>query len=176
MTKIELDITKSYQFYQKCLLGPIQEKTKIYQEYGFQVIGSIVSRDWEVLAAILLKDRAKPGYGSDLEKHEVKSARYGNSFEYQYHKNYGEQKLKEDQEVDHIFITYTENYLSLEVWQVRGEELAPIFQDWLPGLQANYSGENPKQRYRKSIPFRMVKQKGELLMKIENGQLIFPTE
>lgn len=82
VTKIELDVAKSYQFYEKCLLGPIQEKSKIYQEYGFKVIGSVVSRDWEVLAAILLKDRAKPGYGSDLEKHEVKSARYGNSFEY----------------------------------------------------------------------------------------------
>ena len=176
MTEVELDIVKSYKFYQKFLLQPIQEKSKIYQEYGFKVVGSVVPRDWEVLAAILLKDRAKPGYGSDLEKHEVKSARYGNSFEYQYHKNHGEQKLKEDQEVDHIFITYTQDYLSLEVWLVKGHELASIFQGWLPGLQANYSGQTPRQRYRKSIPFKTVQKKGRLLMKIENEQLIFPSE
>lgn len=172
LDKTALDIAKAYRFYRDLLLQPTQEKAKIYAKYGFEVVGSVISKDWEVLAAILLKDKAKAGYGSDLERHEVKSAVHGNSFEYQYHRNYGEQKLEEDKQVDHIFIAYTKNYLSIEIWRVEGHELESIFDSWLPGLKANYSGDRPKQRYRKTISFGTVKKKGELLVSIEKGALV----
>lgn len=169
-----LDVEKAYHFYQAYLLRPTQAKAVIYEEYGFAVVGTIVPRDWEVFTAILLRDRAKPGYGADLERHEVKSALYGGNFEYQYHRHHGEQKLEEDRQLDHVFVAYTKDYLALEVWFVLGQVLTPLFDSWLPGLQANYQGDAPRQRYRRSIPFGIVKQHGTMLLKISEGVLVWP--
>jgi len=43
----------------------------------------------------------------DLSKHEVKSAENGGSFEYQYHKNTGKEKLRQDIQTGHLFFVIT---------------------------------------------------------------------
>jgi len=171
--KIDLDVDRAYNFYKLYLLDWTRGKKALYEEYGFKVEGSVLSRDWELFAAILLKDRAKAGDGTDLEKHEVKSAIYGNSFEYQYHRNHGVDKLEEDKRVNHVFISYSSNYANVEVRLVDSSLLAPIFDSWLIGLITNYGGEIPRQRYRRSISFGMVKRSGILLLQIQAEELIF---
>ena len=49
-----------------------------------------MSSDWEVFASMLVKDLGRKfGAGIDLANYEVKSAKQGASYEYQYHKNTG---------------------------------------------------------------------------------------
>lgn len=171
----DLNTSEAFDFYRKYLLGTAKDKAEIYVRYGFKP-PVVASRDWEVFAAILVRDKAKGGDGADLEQHEVKSAGYGWSFEYQYHKFHGEQKLDEDQQVNHIFISYAANYQDIEVRYLRGEDLSSTFESWRPGLIANYESGN--QRYRKSISFGFVKLYGLLILKIEHGELapLPPTE
>jgi hypothetical protein len=69
-----------------------------------------LSSDWEVFASILVKDvGTKLGKGVDLSKHEVKSAEEGGSYEYQYHKNSGKDKLREDMQKGHLFFDHRDN-------------------------------------------------------------------
>ena len=90
------------------------------------------------------------------------------SFEYEYHRSRGPEKLAEDKLVaDHVFISYSHDYADIDVWRVDGEKLVPIFDSWLPGLIDNYSGSNPRQRYRKSISFGVVRREGQLLFRVQ---------
>jgi hypothetical protein len=168
---LDLNIVEAYDFYKKYLLGTAKDKAEIYERYGFRP-PEVASKDWEVFGAILLRDRKKPGIGADLERHEVKSAGYGWSFEYQYHRNHGEEKLDEDKEVNHLFISYAENYQDVEVRYVLGQDLALTFESWRPGLVAKY--QSGGQRYRKSISFGFVRQHGTLILRIEQGELAAP--
>jgi len=131
------------------------------------------ARDWEVFAAILVDDRAKPGDGSDLMQHELKSAVRGNSFEYQYHRQHGLDKLASDQQIDHIFIARSTDYRDVDVWRVLRNELSATFASWLPALQANY--DNPsRQRFRRSISYHFVTRQGQRLLQIQAGRLVYP--
>jgi hypothetical protein len=114
------------------------------------------------------------GYGSDLGNYEIKSATGIGSFEYQYHLHGGLTKLKEDMTVDHIFISYSADYATVTVRLVHGITLAPFFQKWEPSLIANYSGDSPKQRFRRSIAYGTVTKLGAIIMRIENSRLVFP--
>lgn len=125
---------KAYSFYKKFILDYSQDKLEIYKQYGFTLQGSVGSKDWEVFAAILMGDRARSGDGADLMGYEVKSALLGNSFEYQYHKNHGLDKLQSDKAIDHIFIARNSVYQDIEVWLVKCSKLVPIFDKWLPEL------------------------------------------
>lgn len=169
MIPLDLNVSEAYAFYRRYLLGTATDKTEIYIRYGFSP-PAVASTDWEVFAAILLQDRSRGGNGADLERHEVKSAGYGSSFEYQYHKFHGEQKLSEDQHVNHIFISYSNNYQDVEVRYLLGEQVAPLFESWRPGLIANYKAG--RQRYRRSIPFGYVRLRGILILKIQSGELV----
>ena len=169
MIPLDLNVPEAYDFYRRYLLGTAKDKTAIYVRYGFNP-PEVASKDWEVFAAILLQDKARGGDGADLERHEVKSAGYGWSFEYQYHRFHGEQKLNEDKEVNHLFISYANNYQDIEVRYLYGKDLASVFESWRPGLIANY--EARRQRYRKSISFGYVKMYGTLILKIKEGELV----
>ena len=133
--------------------------------------GSIGSKDWEVFAAILMGDYASPGDGADLENYEVKSALIGNSFEYQYHKNRGLEKLQGDRAVDHIFIARSSTYRDIEVWLVNRSKLAIVFDRWLPELETNYI-DGIRQRFRRSLTYAFVKAQGNALLEIKDGQLV----
>lgn len=99
-----LQVQEAFSFYRTYILEYSRDKAEIYRKYGFSLQGSVGSKDWEVFAAILLNDRARRGDGADLVNHEVKSAVIGGSFEYQYHRNRGLNKLTDDRDVDHIFV------------------------------------------------------------------------
>jgi hypothetical protein len=129
-----------------------------------------MSSDWEVLASILVKDvGSKLTKGVDLDRHEVKSAEGGGSYEYQYHKNTGKKKLKNDMKVGHLFFDHSDDLRRVDLRYVPGGELSGYFRQWLKDFPVPYL-----QRYRKSIPFQWVRAHGTLLMSIENGEVIYP--
>lgn len=161
----------AFAFYKRFILDYSQDKAAIYAQYGFTLQGSIGFKDWEVFAAILMGDRASPGDGADLENYEVKSALIGNSFEYQYHRNRGLEKLQDERAVDHLFIARSSTYRGVEVWLVDRAKLVTTFDRWLPELQENYRAES-RQRFRRSVTYRFVTTRGDKLMHIKNGALI----
>jgi hypothetical protein len=143
------------------------EIVKTYKQYGFSINGLVSSNDWEVFAAILF-DEKKKAKGSDLQNYEVKSAGEGSSFEYQYHKNSGFDKIEEDKRVKHLFISYTKEYTNISVRIIEGRQLLQTFNLWKEGLQENYN--KGKQRYRKSISHGFVKKHGRLLFEIKENE------
>ena len=74
--------------------------------------------------------------------------------------------------VDHIFISYSSDYKNVTVRLVTGEALATEFESWRAGLLENYSGETPRQRYRKSIAFGLIEELGQVIVQIEDGVLV----
>ncbi len=164
----------AYEFYKRFILDYSQDKSAIYKQYGFTLQGSIGSKDWEVFAAILMGDRASPGNGADLENYEVKSALLGNSFEYQYHRNRGLEKLQDERAVDHLFVARSSTYQDVEVWLVDRVELIATFDRWLPELQENYRAAS-RQRFRRSVTYRFVTTQGTKLLDIKKGALIEPS-
>lgn len=172
---LKLQIQEAYSFYRAYILEHSQNKAKIYKQYGFSLQGSIGSKDWEVLAAILLNDSARKGDGADLENYEVKSATTESSFEYQYHRNHGLDKLTDDRDVDHIFVARSKDYVDIEVWLVERTKMIPVFDRWLPELIQNYETAG-RQRFRRSVTYGFVRTQGTLLLAISSGELSYSLE
>lgn len=166
----QLNISDAYQYYSKHINRT--ERFELLEEHQLPVAGSVPSIDWELFGSILTGSKGTPGYGADLENYEVKSATEGSSFEYQYHLHGGISKLDEDMQVDHIFISYSSNYKDVTVRLVKGKDLATEFESWRAGLLENYSGEAPRQRYRKSIAFGLIQELGQIVVQIEDGMLV----
>lgn len=166
-----LNIQAAYRYY----LDHIYRPGRFYamKNNGFSITGSVPSTDWEVFGALLTGEKGSAGYGTDLQNYEVKSAKEGNSFEYQYHLNSGESKLDEDINSDHLFISYSPDYTNVVVRKLNGSTLADTFESWRTGLIENYSqsGGGRKQRYRKNITYRFVVNHGDIVMKISNFKL-----
>lgn len=165
-----LQTQEAISFYRTYILEYSRNKASIHEQYGFSLQGSVGSKDWEVFAAILVNDRARRGDGADLENYEVKSATIGSSFEYQYHRNRGLDKLTEDRDVDHIFVARSETYMNVEVWLVERTKMVPIFDRWLPELLQNYETAE-RQRFRRSVTYGFVKSQGVRLLEISSGEL-----
>ena len=166
----ELDFEKALMFFHAYMYGPLQGKLRLY---GARLVptGSVASSsDWEVFASMLVKDVGrKLGAGIDLLNHEVKSAKRGSSYEYQYHRNTGREKLTKDMLVGHLFFEYFDNLREVELRYLHGSKLLSFFEDWLDHYPDPY-----RQRYRKSIPYGFVKQNGILLMSLKDGEVSFP--
>ncbi|NJK76267.1 MAG: hypothetical protein HC786_31770 [Richelia sp. CSU_2_1] len=167
-----LQVQEAYSFYRTYILEYSRDKAAIYGQYGFSLQGSVGSKDWEVFAAILLNDRARTGNGADLINHEVKSAVIGGSFEYQYHRSRGLNKLTDDRDVDHIFVARSETYMNVEVWLVERSKMVSIFDRWLPELLQNYENLD-RQRFRRSVTYGFVRNQGVRLLTISNGELTY---
>lgn len=163
-------VKDAYNFYQKFIHN--EELQKLLHSYELHVAGSVPSVNWELFGAILTGDKGRKGYGSDLKKHEIKSALSNASFEYQYHLRGGQKKLIEDMEVKHLFISYSPDYKDVVVRILPGEALKEKFIAWLPKLVENYEGLKPKQRFRRSIAFGLVKKSGVSIMQIKGGKLV----
>lgn len=100
----DLDFEKALMFFHAYMYGPLQGKLRLYRARDVRSAGKALSSDWEVFASILVKDvGTKLTKGVDLSKYEVKSAENGGSYEYQYHRNTGKQKLEDDIRVGHLF-------------------------------------------------------------------------
>lgn len=164
-----LQVQEAYSFYKTYILDYSWDKAEIYEQYGFSLQGSVGSKDWEVFA-ILLNDRARRGDGADLMNYEVKSAVIGGSFEYQYHRNRGLDKLTDDRDVDHIFISRSESYTNVEVWLIERTKMTSTFDRWLPELLQNYETAE-RQRFRRSVTYGFVRSQGIRLLEISDGAL-----
>jgi hypothetical protein len=163
-------VAEAFDYYDKHIYRA--DRFAVFRRYGFSLAGSVPSVDWEVFGAILTGDQKRSGYGSDLIHLEVKSAIEGSSFEYQYHKEHGEEKLDEDKSIGHLFISYAADYRDVTVRYVSPEVFAPIFEAWREGYRQRYASGG--QRYRKSISYGLVVSQGEMILKIRSGDISYP--
>lgn len=121
-------------------------------------------------ASMLVRDLGrKLGAGIDLANYEVKSAKRPGSYEYQYHKKTGREKLASDAQVGHLFFDYPENLSEVDLRYLHGSAMAEFFGKWLEEYPDPYP-----QRYRKQIPYSFVRENGTLLMQLKDGEVVFP--
>jgi hypothetical protein len=168
-------IDKAFELYARHIYD--EAKISLLAEHNLKVAGSVPSVLWELFGALLTECSGSGLTGADLLGWEVKSAKEGGSYEYQYHLNTGAEKLKEDCEVNHLFCTYSETYEDVVVRAMQGKDLASkFFKFWEPDYLKNYDASVPdsqrRQRFRKSISFGHVETNGVLVLKIENGLLV----
>lgn len=110
----DLDFEKALMFFHAYMYGPLQGKLRLYRAGGVHSVGKALSSDWEVFGSILVKDvGTKLTRGMDLSRYEVKSAENSGSYEYQYHKVGGIQKLRDDIRVGHLFFDHMNNLRSV---------------------------------------------------------------
>ena len=160
-------IKDAFNFYKNHIMTV--SKFNILKQYNFSINGAVNSCDWEVFCAILFNSKKTSGF-CDLEYYEIKSAKKGNAFEYQYHKNTGLKKLLSDSKVNHVFVTYDNDYKNIDVHLLNFNTMRPIIHEWTQDFSDNY--ENGKQRYRKSINYNFMIQNSCLLMQIKDGELV----
>ena len=166
-----LDFEKSLMFFHAYMYGPLQGKLRLYGAREIPPGSVAMSSDWEVFASMLVNDLGRKfGAGIDLSNYEVKSAKRTSSYEYQYHKDSGREKLVKDMEVGHLFFDYHDNLKDVDLRFLSGAVLRePYFEKWLEAFPDPY-----RQRYRKSIPYTFVKKNGMLLMTIKDGEVTHP--
>jgi hypothetical protein len=165
-----LDFEKSLMFFHAYMYGPLQGKLRLYGSRQIPPGTVAMSSDWEVFASMLVNDLGrKLGAGIDLANNEVKSAKQGGSYEYQYHKHSGREKLAKDMTVGHLFFEYHDNLKEVHLRWLHGSALVKFFQKWLDEYPDPYG-----TRYRKQIPYGFVKKNGTLLMTLKDGEVIFP--
>jgi len=169
-------IDKAYKFYSRHIYD--KEKIKLLTKHNLKIAGSVPSVLWELFGALLTERSGAGTTGADLQGWEVKSAKEGGSYEYQYHLNTGAAKLKEDCEVNHLFFTYSETYKNVVVRAMNGASLkGSYFKLWEPEYNKNYDSSVPKeqrrQRFRKSIAFGYVEENGSLVLEIKDGKLVY---
>lgn len=167
-------IDEAFQFYQRHILD--EEKLGLLKAHNLKVTGSVPSVIWELFGAILTGRSSTGVTGADLSGWEIKSAKIGASYEYQYHLNTGTHKLDEDSQVNHLFCTYSDTYTDVVVRALQGSALASYFNQWKPEYQKNYDKSAPndqrRQRFRRSIPAGFVKTNGKLVLEIRGGALV----
>jgi len=169
-------IDKAYELYARHIYD--EEKIRLLTEYNLKIAGFVPSVLWELFGALLTERSGSGLIGADLLGWEVKSAKEGGAYEYQYHLNTGSAKLKEDCEVNHLFCTYSEMYKDVVVRVIRGQDLADkFFKSWEPDYLKNYDVSVPdsqrRQRFRKSISFGYVEANGVLVLKVEDGKIVY---
>lgn len=169
-------IDKAYELYVRHIYD--EEKIRLLIEHKLKIAGSVPSVLWELFGAVLTERSGSGLIGSDLLGWEVKSAKEGGSYEYQYHLNTGGDKLKDDCEVNHLFCTYSETYKDVAVRVMRGEDLADkYFKFWEPEYLKNYDASvhrsQRRQRFRRSISFGYIDTHGVLVLQIKNGKLVY---
>ncbi len=159
-------------FFHAYMYGPLQGKLRLYGARAVKPGGVAMPSDWEVFASILVKDLGtKLGAGIDLSGYEVKSAEGHKNYEYQYHKNTGRHKLRQDMNVGHLFFDHWNHLRQVDLRYAHGNWIKQKFFDvWL----RDYPDPYP-QRYRRNIPFNWVKENGILLMSLKDGEVTFPT-
>lgn len=167
----ELEFEKALMFFHAYMYGPLQGKLRLYSARSVRSPGAAASSDWEVFASILVNDAGKKlAAGIDLSGHEVKSAANGASYEYQYHKKSGKKKLQEDMDVGHLFFDHRNDLRNVDLRYAHGSQMKDFFAKWLKEYPVPYT----QQRFRRSIPFKWVKENGVLLMTITEGEVTFP--
>jgi len=165
------NIDQAFEFYSKHIYDA--EKIKLLKDNKLKVAGHVHSVVWELFGAILTGQKAEGITGADLVGWEVKSAKEGGSYEYQYHRNAHLEKLDEDCIVNHLYCSYSDEYDGLEVRVMKGIDLSDeYFRKWKPLCIRKYS--NPDNlRFRKSIGYGHIQQYGLLVLQVSKGELVF---
>ena len=139
---------------------------------------TIDSEHFVCTVAILLNDfgrktdATRKGRGCDLLCQEVKSAGIGSSFEYQYFKISGREKLKGDQAVAHVFCCYSKAYEELFIHRIPTGGLAHIIASWEPEFEFFLTEKKKDARFRKHITHEMMLELGETLLHIKDNTII----
>jgi hypothetical protein len=167
----ELEFEKALMYFHAYMYGPLQGKLRLYAARNIRSAGgTTMASDWEVFASILVDDLGrKLAAGIDLSNYEVKSAVAGGSYEYQYHKNTGKQKLARDMKVGHLFFEHANNLRLVHLRFAHGGQMKAFFKKWIKKYPDPY-----QQRYRRIIPYSWVKTNGTLLMTLTDGEVTFP--
>lgn len=169
-----LDFEKSMMFFHAYMYGPLQGRLRIYGARRIAAGSIAMSSDWEVFASMLVNDLGrKLAAGIDLTNYEIKSAKKKGAYEYQYHKFSGREKLLKDAKVGHLFFDYSENLKEVNLRYMHGSDLSEYFGLWLkqfPAKPEDYKTE----RFRRAIPYGVVKNEGKLLMTLKDGEVVFP--
>lgn len=168
-------IREAYDLYQKHIYD--KDKMALLKSHGFSIPGVVPAVMWELFGSILTGCSRAGNTGADLNGWEVKSAKEGCSFEYQYHLHSGRDKLLEDCTVKHLYCSYSPDYANVTVRYISGSSLAPyFFNKWLPEYDENYDVTLPnnqrRQRFRRAIPFGHVVANGTLVLVIRDGVLV----
>ena len=168
-------INSAFSFYSTHIYD--EAKISLLREHKLKIAGSVPSVMWELFGAILTGRSGAGTTGADLNGWEVKSAKEGSSFEYQYHLNTGAEKLKEDCLVNHLFCSYSETYKDVVVRTIKGDDLtASFFKAWEPDYLKNYDASASKserrQRFRKNISSGYVVTHGQVILKIKDGLVV----
>ena len=169
------NIDEAFEVYSKLIHD--EERLELLAKHNLKVAGSVPSVVWELFGSLLTGQSGSGAVGADLHGWEVKSAIWKSGYEYQYHLNTGEKKLREDCEVNHLFCSYTKYYKDVLVMALPGSVLArDFFEVWLPLYHQNYSAQDKtkrKQRFRKSISHKVILDRGAKVLEIADGKLIF---
>ncbi len=162
-----LDVYMAMVYFHAYMYGPLQGKVRLYKDRGIRTRVAM-SEDWEVFASILVRNvGTSTAAGLDLEGYEVKSAKDGGSFEYQYHKNSWKEKLDADRSAGHIFISHRDELRQVAVRYCDGNRLAEFFNRW--ETEGPYSHPT-EQRFRRAIPYGWVRENATLILQIEDGE------
>lgn len=162
---------KAFAYYEEHILRPLRAKKPIYDERNVPMEGVVPFRDWEVMAAILADDRGSSlRSGADLQRHEVKSAKEGGSFEYQYHRSHGVEKLDHDLTIEHLYVVYQSGYFDVDIYVLSAAQFAEVGEKWREPLLENYRSE-ARQRFRRNMPRRKVLREGRVVMQVRDGRL-----
>lgn len=165
-----IDVEAALIYFHAYMYGPLHGRRRLFDRQGLKPRMMVMAEDWEVFAAILLRQQGTTRHsGPDLGAFEVKSARKRGSFEYQYHKDSWDRKLREDEAVGHIFISHWDDLEPVIVRACDGSDLADFFAKW----RADKPYSNGEQRFRRSVPYGWVEKNAIILLKIEKGEAAY---
>ena len=180
------DPISAHSFYFKYIYQENLELVFLCDKYNFESKAPY-SWKWELFGATLVGDKRKKivdedaspreHKGADLTNHEIKSSIDGHAFEYQYHPDSWQEKLREDRRVMHVYVSYSEDYKDITVRTLTGDQLEPYFQEWEPELLAYWTDDENKKisnkRFRRNIPFSKVRNEGRIICAIKNTELFY---
>lgn len=169
------NVQKAYEYYKTCILAHYEQKRPFYEDRRVSTNGIVKNSDWEVFAGILVDDHGTgKSSGSDLQYHEVKSVSGRSSYEYQYHRKKGLQKVEQDKTVDHVLISYSNNYRNLDVYLLPKGRFAAISERdrWLDAVwDAYHNPDTPTPlRCRQTVGFDEAKKMSEYVMRVRGGE------
>ena len=182
--RMSLDVGQAYDFYRYHLYR--EDTFKLLKKKGFRINGTISPAYWELFGSILTRDKSSEGHGADLCNFEIKtSCDTNHAFEYQYHRNGGVSKLREEMSIEHVFITYGNEYRDVTVQVLEGYKITDVLYGWLPKIEEKYNiGNNvpllnnrvkqreDSQRCRMGLPRKIVDERGVTVMAIREAKLV----
>jgi hypothetical protein len=165
-----LRVAEATSFLRDDLLGPLLRQRAVAAQFKLDGNAEISSKQWEIFAAVLLGRNGSSRAGdTDLEGVEVKSAKVGGSFEYQYHRHIGAAKLAGDAHAAHLFVSYAQGYTDLKVYLLRADQIHDAILAWKPRLEAAYGPAGSRQRCRVSLAYTFVRDHGTLILEVADG-------